>query len=132
MRRYHSWLMSTMDYPLNLADQLSAHLRSLRKARGITQKDLAKLLGVAQSRIAAIEANPGAVSMNQLFDVLRALGATLVLRDMKASSHLVYGQPPSTRFGTPTATQSAVMEVSPTQYGPTGNVKPSTDDGADW
>lgn len=131
MKTYHPWLIPTMDYPLNLASQLSAHLRSLRKARGITQKDLAKLLGVAQSRIAAIESNPGSVSMNQLFDVLRALGATLVLRDLMASSHQVHGQSPSTRFGTPTATTYAGMENS-AQYGPTGDLKPGTDDGADW
>lgn len=70
-----------MDYPVYLADQLPQHLRSLRKARGLTQARLAALLGVTQSRVAQIEGNPGTVSVDQLFKTLSALQVQLVLRD---------------------------------------------------
>lgn len=70
-----------MDYPVAIIEQLKQYLRSLRKARGLTQADLAKRLGVGQSRIADIEANPGAVSVEQLLQVLARLNAQLVVRD---------------------------------------------------
>ena len=70
-----------MDYPVALSTQLRQHLRSLRKARGLTQADLAARLGVVQSRVADIEADPSAVSVEQLFKVLTVLNAQLVVRD---------------------------------------------------
>lgn len=70
-----------MDYPLELSDQLAQHLRALRKARGLSQADLASKLGLTQSRIAAIERNPAALGAGQLLRVLNALDAQLVLRD---------------------------------------------------
>jgi HTH-type transcriptional regulator/antitoxin HipB len=70
-----------MDYPLRLADQLRAHLRALRKQRGLTQAQLGQRLGIGQVRIAEIEAKPGLVSVDQLIKLLSALDATLVLRD---------------------------------------------------
>jgi HTH-type transcriptional regulator/antitoxin HipB len=39
---------------------------------------------VGQSRVADIEANPGAMSVDQLFKVLAALDVQLVLRDKQA------------------------------------------------
>ena len=38
-------------------------------------------IGVTQARIVEIEANPGAVSLQQVMQVLQALGAGLVIRD---------------------------------------------------
>lgn len=70
-----------MDYPVSLAHQLRQLLRSLRKARGWTQADLAQRLGVVQSRVAAIERDPGAVSVEQLLHTLALLGAQMVVRD---------------------------------------------------
>ena len=70
-----------MDYPVALSNQLKQYLRSLRKARGLTQTGLAQLLGVVQSRVADIEANPGAVSVEQLLQVLNVLNAQVVICD---------------------------------------------------
>jgi len=70
-----------MDYPVQLTSHLREHLRALRKARGLTQAALGRLLGVGQARIAEIESNPGAVSVDQLMKVLSALRASLLLRD---------------------------------------------------
>jgi HTH-type transcriptional regulator/antitoxin HipB len=75
-----------MDFGLHFSEQLKQHLRALRKARGLTQVRLAQKLGVGQSRVADIEANPGAMSVDQLFKVLAALDVQLVLRDKQAAS----------------------------------------------
>lgn len=73
-----------MDYLISISDQLAPQLRSLRKVRRLSQADLALKLGVSQSRIAAIERNPAAVSAGQLLDFLKVLGVDLVLRDTHA------------------------------------------------
>ena len=75
-----------MDYPIRLADQLKAHLRSLRKQRGLTQAQLGKRLGIGQVRIAEIEARPGLVSVDQFVKLLSALGAGMVVRDLEGES----------------------------------------------
>ena len=75
-----------MDYPIRLADQLKAHLRSLRKQRGLTQAQLGQRLGIGQVRMAEIEARPGLVSVDQLVKLLSALGAGLVVRDREGRS----------------------------------------------
>ena len=78
--------MYPMDYPIRLAGQLKAHLRSLRKQRGLTQAQLGKRLGIGQVRIAEIEGRPGLVSVDQLVKLLSALGAGLVVRDLEGGS----------------------------------------------
>jgi HTH-type transcriptional regulator/antitoxin HipB len=70
-----------VNYLISIADQLAPQLRSLRKVRRLSQADLALKLGLSQSRIAAIERNPAAVSAGQLLDFLKVLGVDLVLRD---------------------------------------------------
>lgn len=75
-----------MDYLIAIADQLAPHLRSMRKVRQLSQADLALKLGVTQSRIAAIERNPAAVSTGQLLEILKILGVDLVLRDSQAQT----------------------------------------------
>lgn len=75
-----------MDYPLKTAEQLRQQLRSLRKARGLTQADLGSMIGVSQARVVEIEANPGAVSMQQILQVLQAMGVGLVIRDAQADA----------------------------------------------
>ena len=63
-----------MDYPIRFAGQLSQHLRSSRKARGLTQARLAQMLGITQSRVAQIESDPTAVAFDQLFQILVIAG----------------------------------------------------------
>ena len=70
-----------MDLPIHLTSQLREHLKALRKSRGLTQAALGQRLGVGQARIAEIESNPGAVSIDQLIKLISALRASLVLRD---------------------------------------------------
>lgn len=69
-----------MDYPVTTPLQLSVHLRSLRKARGWSQQELGDRIGVGQTRIARIEADPASISVEQLLKLLSALGVKTVLR----------------------------------------------------
>jgi HTH-type transcriptional regulator/antitoxin HipB len=97
-----------MSFPLRIPDQLKQHLRALRKSRGLTQGQLGALVGVRQARIAEIEANPGAVSLDQLTKVLAALGCTLHL-------HIASGAGTESRVVPdvrPKAPQSAPMSLA--------------------
>ena len=69
-----------MDYPIQSPGQLSSHLRSLRKSRGLNQVQLGAVLGVGQTRVARIERDPTAVSVEQFLALLGALGVQMVLR----------------------------------------------------
>jgi len=92
-----------MDYPVQLAAQLSQHLRALRKARRMSQSQLGQKLGVSQTRVAAIEKDPSVVSVGQLLEVLQVLNTQLVLRDPSTPPQV--GQAaslaPASRFWTP-------------------------------
>jgi HTH-type transcriptional regulator / antitoxin HipB len=70
-----------VDYPVQLVSQLQQLLKSLRKSRQMTQAELARRMGVVQSRVADIERDPGAVSVEQLLQVLAMLGAHVVVRE---------------------------------------------------
>ena len=74
--------------------QLSNHLRSFRKARGLTQAALGALTGLDQTRIAKIERDPKRVSVGQLLQLL----AVLKVRVLLDSSD----QPQSSGRGNPT------------------------------
>lgn len=69
-----------MHYPIQLSSQLAPHLRSLRKARGLTQAQLGTLIGVGQVRIAEIEKDPSSISVDQFLRILNALEVTLILQ----------------------------------------------------
>ena len=64
---------------LQTASQLSAHLRSLRKARGLTQTALGAMVGLDQTRIAKIERDPGLVNLGQLMRLFSALRVRVLL-----------------------------------------------------
>ena len=70
-----------MDYMIQTPLQLASHLRALRKTRGLSQTALGRILGVGQTRVARIEGDPTAISVEQLIEVLAALNVRLVLRD---------------------------------------------------
>lgn len=69
-----------MDYLLATPFQLSVHIKSLRKAKGLSQAQLGQLLGLSQVRIADIEKNPGVVSVAQMMQLLHALDTRLALQ----------------------------------------------------
>jgi HTH-type transcriptional regulator / antitoxin HipB len=68
-----------MHFTLQTPAQLPSQLRSLRKARGLSQADLGRLLGLSQSRVARIESGAAQVSVQTLMAVLAQLGARLAI-----------------------------------------------------
>jgi len=75
-----------MHYLLQTPTQLAKHLPSFRNARHLTQAQLGTLVGLHQTRIAKIEANPQRVSVGQLFKILSALGVQVQLLSNEAGS----------------------------------------------
>ena len=70
-----------MEYPVLTPAQLALHLRSIRKARKITQAELGTMLGVNQGRVGKIERDPSSVSVGQLMQLLGLLDVRIVLKD---------------------------------------------------
>lgn len=103
-----------MDHLLQLPDQLALHLKSLRKAAGVSQAQLAQRLGVSQSRVAAIERDPAAISVRQLMEILQLLDADLLMRpraDAVASPASASASVP-----VPVPAASKVAEPAPQPY----------------
>ncbi len=73
-------LQQTHRLRLQTPAQLADHLRSFRKARGLTQSALGKLVGLDQTRIAKIERDPRVVSLGQLLKLLSALQVRVLLQ----------------------------------------------------
>lgn len=70
----------TRDIPVQTSQQLTSHLRSLRRRLGLTQAQLGGRLGVEQARIGKIERNPGSISVEQLIQLLSVLEAEILIR----------------------------------------------------
>jgi len=75
--------------PLQTTAQLADHLRSFRKARGLTQAQLGRLIGIDQTRMARIEKDPDRVSVNVLMKVLAALRVRVLLQPLDTSKTTV-------------------------------------------
>jgi HTH-type transcriptional regulator/antitoxin HipB len=65
---------------LQSPSQLSLHLKSLRKARNLTQAQVAKRLRIGQARYAQMELNPAAISTGRLLEIFATLGVDVLLR----------------------------------------------------
>ena len=65
--------------PITNANQLGAYVRAMRKARGLTQTDVAKMLGVTKMRVATIEKDIGRVSTSSVIELLHLLGGSISL-----------------------------------------------------
>ena len=129
-----------MSFPLRIPDQLKQHLRALRKSRGLTQGQLGELVGVRQARIAEIEANPGAVSLDQLTQLLAALGGTLYLHIAEGAgtgSRVVPDEGPKVQQSAPMSAAKRTQKPSSKAIGqvvgapsgrrsPTGAAKPAS------
>ena len=65
---------STMKQLLSVSQQLGPLLQGARKAAGLNQTQLASRLGLSQSRVSALEQNPGSITVDQLLALCAALG----------------------------------------------------------
>lgn len=77
---------ATRHFPIRVGAQLREHLRALRKQAGLTQAQLGRRLGVGQARIAEIESNPAATSVEQFLRVLSTLGAGLAITTVESDA----------------------------------------------
>lgn len=67
------------DFPVRTPQQLPSLLQSFRKARGLTQADVAERLGVTQQTLSALERNAESVSVERLMRLLAILEVDLIL-----------------------------------------------------
>lgn len=65
---------------LSLSRQLGPILQSARKSAGLSQTELAQRLGISQSRISAMELDPGSINVDQLLALLAALNHELLVQ----------------------------------------------------
>lgn len=68
-----------MKIKISTSEQLSTQFKSLRKAKGWSQAELGKNIGLKQARVAQIEGDPGSISVDKLLQVLHAIGANLLI-----------------------------------------------------
>lgn len=84
-------IVAMHDFSIQTSEQLSSHLRSLRKRLKLTQAELGTRLGVEQARIGKIERSPGSISVDQLLQLLTALNARLLLQPREARAGKLSG-----------------------------------------
>ena len=65
--------------PIRTSQQLGAYVKALRKARGLTQTDVARMLGVTKMRVATIEKDIGRVSTGSVMELVHLLGGSIQL-----------------------------------------------------
>ncbi|MBY0366463.1 MAG: helix-turn-helix domain-containing protein [Proteobacteria bacterium] len=67
-------------------EQLAQLLKATRKARRLTQGELAARLGLSANRFSELEAGLGALSVQRLFELTQVLGLELFVADAQAST----------------------------------------------
>lgn len=66
------------------AEQLGEILQGFRRERGLSQRELAQRIGVAQKAISAAERHPDRLTVRRLYQLLGALEVELALRDRRS------------------------------------------------
>ena len=74
---------------LSLSKQLGPILQSARKAAGLSQMELAQRLGISQSRMSAMELDPGSINVDQLLALLAALNHEVLVQPKSGSESAV-------------------------------------------
>ena len=65
---------------LSTPSQLGPLLKSGRRAAGLSQTELARRMGISQSRISHMELHPESVSLDQLLALFGLLGIELMVQ----------------------------------------------------
>jgi HTH-type transcriptional regulator/antitoxin HipB len=73
---------------LSLSKQLGPLLQSARKSAGLSQTALAQRLGISQSRVSAMELDPGSISVEQLLALLAALNHEVLIQPKQGAAVL--------------------------------------------
>lgn len=85
-------LEKTMNQVISTPDQLSHVLRSVRKARSLSQLEAGKTVGLLQKSVSALENHPESATLESLFKLLSALELELIVSPKKPGS----GRDPAT------------------------------------
>ena len=72
--------------PVRASGQLGPVLKALRQARGWSQTELGRQVGLSQERISTIERHPERVTVGQLLTLLMALQAQLRVEPRSAAT----------------------------------------------
>jgi HTH-type transcriptional regulator/antitoxin HipB len=81
--------------------QLGPVIKQLRKAKGWSQAELGKKIGLSQERISKIEGKPESCSINQLLTILMALNAELHIEQRNSlSGNVTIGSAATGQFTT--------------------------------
>jgi len=75
-----------MKQVLSVPSQLGPLLKAARRNAGMSQQELARRLGISQSRISHMELNPGSLSLDQLLAIFASLGLELVVGSRSADA----------------------------------------------
>jgi HTH-type transcriptional regulator/antitoxin HipB len=67
-------------------NQLGEVIRGRRKARGMSQADLAAKLNVSQSRLSILESDPAGLTVARLLALASVLGLEIVIQDATSAS----------------------------------------------
>jgi transcriptional regulator with XRE-family HTH domain len=98
-----------------LADQIKIglryQLRSLRDSQGLTQKDLADLIGTKQSVISRLERNAERVSIPTLLDIAEALDVGVIVRFESIDTVLDWYNNSSQKKMTPRKSKEVLKEL---------------------
>jgi transcriptional regulator with XRE-family HTH domain len=98
-----------------LADQMKIglryQLRSLRDSQGLTQKDLADLIGTKQSVISRLEKKPERVSIPTLLDIAEALDVGVVVRFESIDTVIDWYSEPTQKKMTPQKSEDVLKEL---------------------
>ncbi|WP_093388502.1 helix-turn-helix domain-containing protein [Rugamonas rubra] len=70
---------------LSISQQMGPMLQAARKSAGLSQAELARRLGISQSRLSAMELCPGSISLDQLLKLLSALNFELLVQTKEGS-----------------------------------------------
>jgi HTH-type transcriptional regulator/antitoxin HipB len=71
---------------LSLSRQLGPLLQSARKSAGLSQTALAQRLGISQSRVSAMELDPGSISVEQLLALLAVLNHEVLVQPKQGAA----------------------------------------------
>lgn len=70
-----------MDHLIQTPQQLSVHLRGLRRARNLTQAQAGSRIRLSQKRLSALERNPASMTVSQLLALSGVLGFDIVIKE---------------------------------------------------
>lgn len=65
---------------LSISQQMGPLLQASRKTARLSQTELAQRLGISQSRMSAMELDPGSISLEQLLALLSALNLEVLVQ----------------------------------------------------